>query len=308
MVVHERHGQRGVFLHERVVEQRPHVEVEALLRCREKFEVKRRVEQVDLVVYGVEVGLQRLEIAAPVLTDGVELFAPRSPDVVHEVGDEGILDVFERVEAHAVRVERLGDPYAPAFHFFGHFGMVEVHVVEDQEIVVPVLAVDAFAPLLAFALDEVDGPFAGLVNLVGSREVVPVPFEGRIFVAASRKGVSRPPLDFDGRADHLLAVLGIDLAGHEFLGIVGAGLLVHHRVEVDGYPVFVERRDRFFQFVPRAVLGADSPFLVELPQIVQVVHGVSLVLLFVGLVGRRYPDRRDADVVQVFGILFQVHP
>ena len=278
------------------------------LRCREKFEVKRRVEQVDLVVYGVEVGLQRLEIAAPVLTDGVELFAPRSPDVVHEVGDEGILDVFERVEAHAVRVERLGDPYAPAFHFFGHFGMVEVHVVEDQEIVVPVLAVDAFAPLLAFALDEVDGPFAGLVNLVGSREVVPVPFEGRIFVAASWKGVSRPPLDFDGRADHLLAVLGINLAGHEFLGIVGTCLLVHHRVEVDCYPVLVERRDRFFQFVPRAVLGADGAFLVELPQVVEVVHGVSLVLLFVGLVGRRYPDRRDADVVQVFGILFQVHP
>ena len=87
-----------------------------------------------------------------------------------------------------------------------------------------------------------------------------------------RQGVSRPSLDFDGRADHLLAVLGIDLAGHEFLGIVGAGLLVHHRVEVDGYPVLVERRDCFFQFVPRAVLGADSPFLVELPQIVQVVH------------------------------------
>ena len=227
---------------------------------------------------------------------------------MHEVGDEGILDVFERVEAHAVRVERLGDPYAPAFHFFGHFGMVEVHVVEDQEIVVPVLAVDAFAPLLAFALDEVDGPFAGLVNLVGSREVVPVPFEGRIYVAASWKGVSRPPLDFDGRADHLLAVLGINLAGHEFLGIVGTCLLVHHRVEVDCYPVLVERRDRFFQFVPRAVLGADGAFLVELPQVVEVVHGVSLVLLFVGLVGRRYPDRRDADVVQVFGILFQVHP
>ena len=75
MVVHERHGQRGVFLHERVVEQRPHVEVAPLLRCREQFEVKRRVEQVDLVVHGVEVGFQRLEIAAPVFADGVELLA-----------------------------------------------------------------------------------------------------------------------------------------------------------------------------------------------------------------------------------------
>ena len=167
-----------MFPHEGVVEQRPQVEIAPLLRSGEEFEVKRRIEQVDLVVHGVEVGFQRLEIAAPVFADGVELLAARSPDAVHEFADKGVADVFERIETHAVGIERLGDPCAPAFHLLDHFGMVEIHVVEDQEVVIPVLAVYPFAPLLAFALDEVDGPLAGLVNLIGSGEVVPVPFEG----------------------------------------------------------------------------------------------------------------------------------
>ena len=270
--------------------------------------MKRRIEQVDLVVHGVEVGFQRLEIAAPVFADGVELLAARSPDAVHEFADKGVADVFERIETHAVGIERLGDPCAPAFHLLDHFGMVEIHVVEDQEVVIPVLAVYPFAPLLAFALDEVDGPLAGLVNLIGSGEVVPVPFEGGVLVAAPRKGVSGPAFDFDGGADHLLAVFGIDFAGHELLGVVGAGFLVHHRVDIDRNPVGVQRRDRLLQLLPRAVLGADGAFLVELAQIVEVVDGVSLVLLFVGFVGRRDPDRGDADVVQVSGVLFQLRP
>ena len=86
--------------------------------------------------------------------------------------------MFERIETHPVGVQRSGNPHAPALHLLDHFGMVEIHVVEDQEIVVAVLAVDTLAPLFAFALDEVNGAFAGLVNLVGPREVVPVPFEG----------------------------------------------------------------------------------------------------------------------------------
>ena len=58
----------------------------------------------------------------------------------------------------------------------------------------------------------------------------------------------------------------------------------------------MQRRDRLLQLLSRAVLGADGAFLVELAQIVEVVDGVSLVLLFVGFVGRRDPDRGDADV------------
>ena len=141
----------------------------------------------------------------------------------------------------------------PAFHLLDHFGMVEIHVVEDQEVVVP------FSPSTlrstSFALDEVDGPFAGLVYLIGSGEVVPVPFEGGVLVAAPRKGVSGPAFDFDGGADHLLAVFGIDFAGHGFFRCSRRRFLVHHRVDIDRNPLACSARDRLLQLLPRAVLA-----------------------------------------------------
>ena len=186
--------------------------------------------------------------------------------------------------------------------------MVEIQVVEHQKVVVAVLVVHPLAPCLSFALDEVDAFLTVGGIEVGAREVVPVPFESGIAVAASGKVESRAPFDFIGAAQQVFAVGGIDFAHRETLGVIGSGLVVHHRVEIDRDAAAVQLGDRLLQLRPGAVLGAHGSLLVEFAQIVEVVGRIPLVLLLVGFVGGRNPHRSHAHLPQVARIPLQAAP
>ena len=84
--------------------------------------------------------------------------------------------------------------------------------------------------------------------------------------------------------------------------------MVHDGVEIDLYLVLVQLLNGGLKLGARAVLGADGPLLVELAQVEKVVDAVAHVVRPSALACGRYPDGRNADLRQMFGVVFQTVP
>ena len=221
---------------------------------------------------------------------------------------ERIVDVLDGVHAEAVESERVEGPPAPVEQFVGNLGIVDVDIVAHQVIVVAVLLVDTLAPAFARADDAEDALVAGKVVVVDACEMLPVPFERRILVAAALELEVGEGLYLARLADILQTVAGVDGLGHESLGGVAVHAVVEYCVEDHLDAVFVQRPDRILEFGARAVFGGDCPLLVELAEIVEVIDRIADILDAAALVGRRNPDGRHAYLREVGGVARELVP
>jgi hypothetical protein len=148
--------------------------------------------------------------------------------------------------------------------------------VGKHEVVVrAVLVVDVSSPALAVSLDLVDRLGLGLVVIVDAREVVKVPLELGVRVAAPGEGELGPALDVVHVADRLVAVVLVDHGRHELLGLVRARLVVQHGVDVRDDAGFAGLLDCGEKVLLVAPLGALCALLVELAEVPQVIASVS---------------------------------
>ena len=216
--------------------------------------------------------------------------------------------MLDGVQPHAVQVKFAGDPYAPFFHLLHHFRVVEVQIGEHEVVVISIFVIHAAAPVLPVPHDLEHGGFARLVVVIRAGKVVPVPFEVGILVSAAGEIKSGPAFNFVGVRGFLLPVVLVHFLGHELFRVIGPGLVVHHGVQVNVHMVVVEGLDGVLELLLGAVLGAHGVFLVEFPQIKQVVGAVSHVVLFLALVGRRNPDGRHPYFLQMGGVFLQFVP
>ena len=70
----------------------------------------------------------------------------------------------------------------------------------------------------------------------------------------------------------------------------------------------MQRFDRSQVFCFGSVFCADGTFLVEFAQIIEIINTVACIIRPCRFVGRRSPDGRDAQFLQMLGILLQAIP
>ena len=145
--------------------------------------------------------------------------------------------------------------------------------------------------------------------VVHAVEAGPVPLEGRVLVAAPGKVEARPSRDVARRRDGLLAVVRGNLGRAYALRSVGAHAVVENHVGHGLHARRVNRVDGGQVLLPRAILGAHGALLVELSQVIGVVHAIAnVVCAGHALVCGRQPHGGDAIVGKELGILGQAAP
>ena len=107
----------------------------------------------------------------------------------------------------------------------------------------------------------------------------------------------------------MVAIVFIQWDGLELLLAIAADLVVEHRIHVHLDAGGAAGADGTNVVVFGAVFGADAAFLVELPEIKQVVDCIAHILVAGhAFVGRWEPDGRDANARQIGGFLFKALP
>jgi hypothetical protein len=172
-----------------------------------------------------------------------------------------------------------------------------VEIREHEVIVVTFLGIDVswIGPAFCFvAEDLVDGGLVVVGVIISAREVIPVVFLLGVFVPAAREVEAEPGVNFVGVGDGLVAVFLVDLLGFASLFVVGCCFVVEDwwvslydreslrtrelitSVPIDAEPDLVclaHQGEKFFLGSPFCTL---APFLIEFPQVVQVVDVVTV--------------------------------
>jgi hypothetical protein len=163
-------------------------------------------------------------------------------------------------------------------------------VFPDEIIEVAFLRVYAvFSPSFTIAKDLVNGRLLIVIVVVCSGKVFPMPLHLGVFVAAARKGESKPCIDLVWIADCLCSIVAVNLLGATLFKLVRCSLVVQHCVENDANVVFLRLFDKAHKVLFRTPFGFLLALLVEFAKIPQVINVVAVAVFRRSFACRRYP-------------------
>ena len=200
-------------------------------------------------------------------------------------------------------------PLAPVERLLTNLGALEVQIAAHQVGEVPLVERDLVVEGLA--LQEVDGVLLlGVPRVVvHGVEVAVMPFEGRVLASPSGETEVGVGVDVARRALGPQPVVLGEGSGADRLRRVAAHAVVQDHVAVDRKPRGLEGLNCAQVLGLGAVFRPHRALLVELAEVVHVVHAVAHVVRAAGpLVGGRQPDRRDARLGQLLGLLRRLVP
>ena len=122
-----------------------------------------------------------------------------------------------------------------------------------------------------------------------------MPLETRIFICASKKIIPSPSLYLKLIRNVTISFFSIYFSNCKLFSIISLRLMIHHSIKVYRNIIFMQLGNHRLQLFLRSVFCPYRIILIELSQIKEIIRRITLILLFISLVGRRYPNSSNTN-------------
>ena len=134
--------------------------------------------------------------------------------------------------------------------------------------------------------------------------MLPTPFKFRVFIVPSRECKACPTFYFIRFRYSIIAVMWIDFHYSESLQLVATCFVIEHNIGIYHYAIIVKGVNAIVQLLLGSVFCANSPLLIKLTQVVQIISSISNIVRPCAFVARWNPNGSNTNLTKVRSIVF----